>query len=109
MWMWCIMWFGEYLDYENCKYIKRLIDKLVEEYIENIDEVKITIITVQNNEHKCKSSCTFYIALFSIIFIINIGIGFLFVCYLHINCSKRVVDNKNVSGSQTLIYWAYKW
>ena len=37
MWMWCIMWFGEYLDYENCKYIKRLIDKLVEEYIENID------------------------------------------------------------------------
>ena len=39
--------------------MKRLIDKLVEEYTENIDEVKITIITVQNNEHKCKSSCTF--------------------------------------------------
>ena len=29
---------GEYLDYENCKCIKRLIDNLVEECIENIDE-----------------------------------------------------------------------
>ena len=28
---------GEYLDYENCKWRKRLIDKLVEEYSENID------------------------------------------------------------------------
>ena len=28
---------GEYLDYENCKCRKRLIDKLVEEYSENID------------------------------------------------------------------------
>ena len=27
---------GEYLDFENCR--KRLIDKLVEECIENIDE-----------------------------------------------------------------------
>ena len=25
---------GEYLDYENCKYRKKLIDNLVEEYIE---------------------------------------------------------------------------
>ena len=30
--------FGEYLDYENCKCRKRLVDKLVEECNENIDE-----------------------------------------------------------------------
>ena len=30
--------FGEYLDYENCKCRKRLVDKLVKECNENIDE-----------------------------------------------------------------------
>ena len=29
---------GEYLDYQNCKCWKRLVDKLVEECHENIDE-----------------------------------------------------------------------
>ena len=32
--------FGEYLDYENCKCRKRLVDKLVEECNENINEAK---------------------------------------------------------------------
>ena len=32
---------GEYLDYENCKWRKRLIDKLVEECSENIDEKEL--------------------------------------------------------------------
>ena len=32
--------FGEYLDYENCKCRKRLVNKLVEECNENIDEEK---------------------------------------------------------------------
>ena len=32
---------GEYLDYENCKCRKTLVDKLVEDCNENIDEVKI--------------------------------------------------------------------
>ena len=32
---------GEYLDYKNCKCRKRLIDKLVEEYSENIDGNKM--------------------------------------------------------------------
>ena len=31
----------EYLDYENCKCRKRLIDKLVEECIEKIDEKEL--------------------------------------------------------------------
>ena len=33
---------GEYLDYENCKCRKKLVDKLAEECTENIDEAKIT-------------------------------------------------------------------
>ena len=36
---------GEYLDHENCKLRKRLVDKLVEESNENIGEVKIAKIT----------------------------------------------------------------
>ena len=32
---------GEYLDYASCKCRKKLIDRLVEEFTENIDEVKI--------------------------------------------------------------------
>ena len=43
---------GEYLDYESCKCRKRLVDKLVKEYNEIADEVKI----VHKNENKC-SSC----------------------------------------------------
>ena len=67
---------GEYLDYENCKCRKKLVDKLVDEYDENIDEVK----TVSENKNK-RNSCIFYIVLFSICFTINIGIGAYFVYY----------------------------
>ena len=36
---------GEYLDYENCKCRKKLIDKLVEECNETVEEVKLAKIT----------------------------------------------------------------
>ena len=50
---------------------KKLVDKLIEECTESIDEeVKI----LDKNENKC-SSCILYIVLFSIFFIINVGIG----------------------------------
>ena len=32
---------GEYLDYKNCKYKKRLVDKLVKECNEMVEEVKL--------------------------------------------------------------------
>ena len=71
---------GEYLDYENCKCRKKLIDKLVEEYTESNNEVKLAKITLAENKHKHKrSSCTLYIVLFSIIFTVNVGIGTYFV------------------------------
>ena len=61
---------GEYLDYENCKFRKKLVDKLAEECNENVEEVKLAKITSMElhsaedeNKHKC-SSCTLYIVLF---------------------------------------------
>ena len=52
---------GEYLDYENCKCRKRLIDKLVDECTETVEEVKPAIITLAENENSYKcSSCTVY-------------------------------------------------
>ena len=65
---------GEYLDYENCKCRKRLIDKLVDECTETVEEVKVTIAE-NENENSCKHNfCIVYIVLFSIFFIINVGI-----------------------------------
>ena len=83
---------GEYLDYENCKCSKRLEEKLVEEYTKNIDEAKITETTLFEHKNVCKSSCTMYVLLFSIIFTINIGIGTYFVCYKYMNRNKGNVS-----------------
>ena len=80
---------GEYLDYKNCKCRKKLIDKLVTECTENIDEVKIAECKSIENIHKC-SSCTLYIALFSIIFTINNGIVILnLLCLFSLELKKR--------------------
>ena len=69
--------FGEYLNYENCKCRKRLVDKLIEECNENIEETSL----IKVNSTKCKTnSCIVYIVLFSILFTINIGIAtYLFI------------------------------
>ena len=64
---------GEYLDYENCKCRKRLIDKLVDECTETVEEVKPAIITLAVNEKRYKgSSCAVYAVLFWIFLTINI-------------------------------------
>ena len=78
---------GGYLDYENCKFRKRLVDKLVEEYNEIFEEVKI----VDKNEDKC-SSCIFYIVLFSIFFTIDITIATYFVYYIYMTRNKENVS-----------------
>ena len=68
---------GEYLDCENCKCRKRLVDKLVDQCDKNIDEeVKI----VSESKNKC-NSCILYIVFFSIFFTINVVITTYFVCY----------------------------
>ena len=71
---------GEYLDYKNCKYRKKLIDRLIEECTENIEETRFVEKTFNKNKHENKySSCIVYIVLFSLCFAINIGIAIYFV------------------------------
>ena len=42
----------EYLDYENCKCRKRLVNKLVEKCNENVEEVKLAKMIAAENENK---------------------------------------------------------
>ena len=55
---------GEYLDYENCKCRKRLVDKLVEEFSENIEGNGM----INNNYENVCSFSTVYFLLFVIAF-----------------------------------------
>ena len=43
--------FGEYLDYEDCKCRKKLVDKLVDECNETVEEMKLAKITLAENEN----------------------------------------------------------
>ena len=54
---------GEYLEYENCKCRKRLVDKLVEECGENTDKAKITEIALFEHVNECVCSYTVFIVL----------------------------------------------
>ena len=74
---------GEYLEYENCKCRKKLVDKLVDECTENVEEVKLAKITLAENENSSTcSSCTVYTVLLWIFFTINVGgIGAYFVYF----------------------------
>ena len=70
---------GEYLDHSNCNCREKLFDQLIEECIENTDVVKINNENENGNKY---SSCILYVVLFSITFVINIGIG-IYVVYSH--------------------------
>ena len=66
---------------------KGLVDKLIDECAETIDEEKLTLAETKNN-YKCSSSMV-YIVLFSIFFIIIVGIGAYFVYYKYMNRNKE--------------------
>ena len=72
---------AEYLDYENCKCRKNLVDKLVEECTENVDEKEIYPAKLHSEETITPvcSSYTIYIILFSLFFTINIGVATYFI------------------------------
>ena len=95
---------GEYLDYENCTYRKKLVDKLVEECTETVEEVKLAKITLRadKNKHKC-SSCTVHMVLFSTSFTINIRTGTYFV-YSHWYLKKDVPRVDFGTRPKTTIY-----
>ena len=60
---------GEYLDYENCKCRKKLVDQLDDVCTETTEEVKLPKITFAENESVNKySSCTVYIVLMKVVF-----------------------------------------
>ena len=91
---------GEYLDYENCKYRKELVDKLVEEYKKEIDGNEM----IDNSYGNVGNSCTVYIVLFFIAVTIIIGISsvhFYFSWYLKI--SNINITNIN-ANTETVIY-----
>ena len=63
---------------------KKIVEKIIDEWDETVEEVKLAKITLTENENSCKcNSCTVYIVLFWIFFTINVGgIGAYFV-YFH--------------------------
>ena len=82
---------GEYLDYENCKYRKRLVDKLTEECTENIDETKLARVALVEHLNECVRSYTVCIVLAVIVLTVSIGIGAYFT-YKYINRNKENVS-----------------
>ena len=99
---------GEYLNYKNCKFRIKLVDKLVEECSDNIDGNKMlhneTLNVIPLNDYKkvC-NSCTIYIVLFAVFFITSILISSVFSYFQWY--SK--IDNVHVKfkpGTQTTIY-----
>ena len=94
---------GEYLDYKNCKCTKKIVDKLVEECTETVEEVNLAKITLADNENKDNcSSCILYIVLFSILFIVNVGIATYFV-FSHWYLKKHVPRVQFGTRTQTTI------
>ena len=101
---------GEYLDCENCKCRKKLVDKLVAECTENIGEVKIAEITsveLHSAGHKnvCLCSYTICVMLAVILLAISVGIGAYFTYsrwYLLSRIALKQQFNELINGkSQT--------
>ena len=101
---------GGYLDYENCKCRKKLVDKLVDECTETVEEVKPALITLAENEdsYKC-SSWAVYTVLFWIFSTINIGEINAYFFYFYWYLKKDLTRVNFNTRTQTDIYWTYKW
>ena len=77
---------GEYLDYENCKCRKKLVDKLVKEYTKNNDEVKIAGMALLEHGNECECSYTVCVVLAVIALTISIGLAVYFACkFMNLN------------------------
>ena len=82
---------GEYLDHENCKCRKRLVDRLVEECTESIHEAKWTKVALFEHVNECVVSYTVCIVLSVVALTIYIGISACFA-YKYINRNKENVS-----------------
>ena len=65
---------GQYLGYQICKCRKKLISMLAEEFSEDVNGNKIFHNGTLNDFGKVSNSCTIYIVLLVILFIISIKI-----------------------------------
>ena len=104
---------GDHLDYKNCKCRKRLNDKLVEESNENVDRnemlyneilnvILMNIIPLNVYKEVC-NSCTVYIVLFSVFFIISTCISSVFI-YFHWYLKNYNLSAKFNLCTKTTIY-----
>ena len=89
----------EYLNHENCTYRKKLVDRLIEECSKNIDGNKMIYKDFAN---VC-NSCTVYIVLFVIVFLIIIGISSAFT-FFNWYLKKYIIHVKLNTNTQTTIY-----
>ena len=73
---------GEYLNYSDCKSRKKLADKLIDKWIETIEETKLVNITFteSENNYEC-GSCIVYIVLMIVAFTIFTGITVYLIYY----------------------------
>ena len=96
---------GQYLDYENCKCRKKLVDKLVEECTENIDEVKIAGMPLFEHENGCVTQFVFSCL---IVLTISNGISAYFA-YKYMNRNKKNDPKKSFNYQTSLPYKTVKW
>ena len=95
---------GEYLDYANCKCRKKLIDKQVEEFSENIDEKELFSNEISDYEKIC-SSCSVYIILLVTFFILSISISSVFI-FFHWYLKKNNTGVTHINPwTETVTYW----
>ena len=81
------------MDYENCKFRKNLVDKLIDECTKTIEQVKLANITIVENENDYKyGSCKVYIVFIRVFFTIFTRITTYFVY-----CNWSLIKN-NVSS-----------
>ena len=96
--------FGEYLDYENCKWWKKLVASLIEECTETVKEINLAENENENEDNYRCSSCTKYIVLFSIICTINVSVIGAYFVYFYWYLKKDVTRVEFDTHTQTDIY-----
>ena len=95
---------GQYLDHETCKCKKKLINKLAQECSENIDGNELICNATLNDYRNACNSCTIYIVLLVIFFVISIDISFPFI-YFHWYLKKSNTSITNINANtETVIY-----
>ena len=88
---------------------KKIVDQLIDECTETIQEVKLTKITLAENESENKySSCTVYIVLMIVVFTIFTGITIYFV-YCNWSLIKNNVSCINFNTHKETKIWKIKF